>query len=227
MRKAMVLGVLSLAGTLASPAFADEFTGFRLAMNMGTDKLESDFDLTLVDDTDSINTDRFSYGISGGWALNKWVAAEVGFQSGGNFSQSTFAADLVDPQDFIESRTRLKGFEASVVGSLWISRNFGLFGRAGMFLWKAEETVSVGNHDFPEDTVRASIDDTGFDPLFGVGIQTQLDGALIRLEYKMTEFGDLKFVDDNGTPAPADDTEVLNLRNNKVSSLNFSIVWTL
>jgi hypothetical protein len=42
MRKAMVLGVLGLAGTLASPAFADEFSGFRLGMNMSSDSLESD-----------------------------------------------------------------------------------------------------------------------------------------------------------------------------------------
>ena len=33
MRMAMVLGVMALAGTLASPAFAaDEFTGFRVAL---------------------------------------------------------------------------------------------------------------------------------------------------------------------------------------------------
>ena len=32
MRKAMVLGVVTLAGSLASPAFADEFSGFRLGL---------------------------------------------------------------------------------------------------------------------------------------------------------------------------------------------------
>jgi hypothetical protein len=40
MRKAMVLGVVTLAASLASPAFADEFTGFRLGVLMSQDKLD-------------------------------------------------------------------------------------------------------------------------------------------------------------------------------------------
>ena len=39
MRKAMSLGVVALAGLLASPAFADEFTGFRIGIGMSSDKL--------------------------------------------------------------------------------------------------------------------------------------------------------------------------------------------
>jgi hypothetical protein len=37
----MVLGVLALAGTLASPAFADEFSGPRLGMTFSSDKLQA------------------------------------------------------------------------------------------------------------------------------------------------------------------------------------------
>jgi hypothetical protein len=71
-----------------------------------------------------------------------------------------------------------------------------------------------------------SVEDDGFEPLLGIGIQTALDGALVRLEYKQTAMGDLRFFEDQGTPVTTDDVE-FNWRNNDVSSLTFSIVWIL
>ena len=59
------------------------------------------------------------------------------------------------------------------------------------------------------------MDDRGFEPLFGVGFQSQLDGALVRFEYRMTEFGDIS--------SPG----LFNLHDNKLSSIDFSIVWVL
>src|SRR5688572_18343379 len=134
MRKAMVLGVLGLAGTLASPAFADEFSGFRLGLNLSSDQIEQDFFLGPVDleVSDSVNTGRFGYGLSGGWALNKYFGVEAGLLSGSKFSQDIFSELLVD-DEFLVSRTDLKGIELSAVGTLWIGKKFGVFGRLGMF----------------------------------------------------------------------------------------------
>ena len=212
MRKATVLGLLVFAGTLASPAFADEFTGFRLALNLSSERLEGDlfFDPLLA--TESVSGDRFGYGLSAGWALNKWLAFEAGLMGGGDFSDHPFS--LASPTDDIVSRTDVKGGEISVVGSLWIGRKFAFFGRAGMLAWKADEKVVVTN-GATGAKASASVDDTGFDPIFGAGIQTVLDGALMRLEYKYTEIGDL------GAAGS------FNLHDNSISSLNFSIVWTL
>jgi OmpA-OmpF porin, OOP family len=229
MRNALVLGVLGLAGTLASPALADEFSGFRLGLNLGSDTMKSDYfegqpsdPLTPVD---SLSSDRFGYGVFGGWALNKWVAVEAGFVSGSHFNSAIFP----DPTDdfFDDSSVQVKGAEATVVGTFWLGNKFAIFGRGGLFAWNADVTETFGFIDDPTSRTVWKTDDDGFDPVFGLGVQTVLDGALLRLEYKQAEIGDLRFVvDDNGTATPADDDEV-NWLDNKVSSLTFSIVWTL
>ena len=67
---------------------------------------------------------------------------------------------------------------------------------------------------------RASASDEGFAPLFGLGIQTQLDHALMRFEYQYADLGDIAFGTDQFS-------ESFSSTDNKVSSLAFSIVWTL
>ena len=229
MRKAMVLGVLGLAGTLASPAFADEFSGFRMGLNLSSDKLESDFFDGPVGATttpiDTINTDRFGYGLFGGWAMNKWFAVEAGLVGGSKFNADLFTQGA--PTDFFDrSHINLMGVEASAVGSLWLGKKFAFFGRAGFFGYKAEASESWGfTNDLDNKTIN-TVDDTGFEPLFGIGIQTVLDTALVRLEYKMTGIGDLRYFNNQGTAITTDDVEV-NWVNSDVSSLTFSIVWIL
>lgn len=220
MRKAMVLGVLGLAGTLASPAFADEFSGFRLGMNLSSDTLESDLFFNPVGTTEALNNSRFGYGLFGGWALNRYLAFETGLRGGTEFNEDPFSDYWATPLnvDNVSSHTDIKGIDATAVGSVWIGNKFSLFGRVGVFAWKAEETVSMfraATDTTPELKQHVSVDDNGFSLLYGAGIQTQLDGALIRVEYQFTEIDDLT--------APA----AFNLHDNKMNSLNFSIVWIL
>jgi hypothetical protein len=224
MRKALVLGVIALAGTLASPAFADEWSGVRLGLNLSSEKLQSDLFFAPLVATESINEQRFGYGLMGGWALNKWLAVEGSLQSGTEFNSSVFEPLMTAPEDFVVSHTNVKGAEITAVGSYWITNKFAIFGRVGMYAWKAEETVAVGSYAIgeegctcfvPASKTTASADDTGFDPVFGIGLQTQLDGALVRLEYKQTEIGDLGL------------TGAFNLHDSEISSLQFSIVWIL
>jgi hypothetical protein len=118
----------------------------------------------------------------------------------------------------------------SVVGSLWIGEKFSVFGRAGFFAWKAEHTVSAGNYettllDYSKESVSAN--DNGFEPVFGVGIQTQLDGALVRLEYKQTSIGNLRYTDRGDPAVTTDDFTVFDVSDSELGSLSFSIVWTL
>lgn len=220
MRKALVLGVLGLAGTLASPAFADEFSGFRLGMNLSSDSLDSDLFFNPVGDTEAQSSDRFGYGLFGGWALNKYLAFETGLRGGTDFNSDPFVKSWETPLgvESVSSHTDIKGLDASAVGSLWIGNKFSLFGRVGMFAWKAEQTMSIvvpGTSTTPSTKQTVSVDDNGFGLLYGAGIQTQLDGALIRVEYQFTEIDDLT--------APG----AFSLNDSKMNSLNFSIVWIL
>ena len=228
MRKAVVLGVLALAGTLASPAFADEFSGFRLGMTFNSDKLQGDFNFAPLADTARINTQRFGYGLFGGWALNRYLAFEGGFHSGNEFNQSVFPAyaaafsvspPLTDPvtpdsPPVMNVHNDIKSLQFSAVGSLWIGKKFSVFGRLGGMYWKAETSIGVGDADGPP-AIRESAHDTGFAPLGGIGVQTQLDGALLRLEYQYADLSDLT------------SSFSFSQNDNIYSSLAVSIVWIL
>jgi len=237
MRRAMVLGVVTLAGTLASPAFADEFTGFRLGVLVSQDKLDGFYSHSIVNppsaSTAKSDSDRFGYELFGGWALNKYLAAEVGYHDGSQFSKDLFpefvaaidpssGATSTDGSEFYKMRQDIKSLQASVVGSLWLGSKFSLFGRAGFMAWRGEVEYAYGDSKPPVTipvtqpfTFTSHARDDGFAPLFGIGVQSQLDHALVRFEYQYADIGDLAF----GPNFSSTD--------NKYSSLAFSIVWTL
>ena len=239
MRKAMVLGALTLAGSLASPAFADEFTGFRLGILVSQDKLDGFYNHSLVNPPSPTSTksdsDRLGYVLFGGWVLFFWLVVVVGYHDGTPFTKNVFpdfvaALDTsVDTQgsEFYKLRQDIKSLDASVVGSLWIGNKFAFFGRAGLMAWRGEVSYAFGD-SVPEETTPVTppfefmrhARDEGFAPLFGVGIQSQLDHALVRFEYQYVDIGDLAF----GTDAFG---ESFSSTDNKFSSLAFSIVWTL
>jgi opacity protein-like surface antigen len=215
----MVLGVLGLAGTLASPAFAkDEFTGFRLQASVGSETQNSDLTDIPLASTEPADNNRFTYSFGAGWALNKFLAVELSLRSGSEYNSAHFERVLTQPEDYRASHLDLSGFEGSIVGSLWLNDRVSFYGRAGMFGWNAEELFTVGNdatQTRPASKLVHKASDQGFDPLFGVGFQTVLDGALMRIEYRYTEIGDLS------------KAGVFSLTNSSFSSLELSIVWTL
>jgi len=234
MRKAMVLGALTLAGTLASPAFADEFTGFRMGLVLSQDKLDGFYSHSIVNPsptTAKSDADQFGYELFGGWALNKYLAAEVGFHTGTHFNRTDLFPAFVDTIDtdpdsegteYYVMRQNTKSLNASVVGSWWINSHVSLYGRAGFMAWQSKLYYAWGDVE-PSTTVpptrpfknKDHARDEGFAPLFGVGFQTQLDHALVRFEYQYADVGDLVF----GSNFSSTD--------NTYSSLQFSIVWTL
>jgi len=220
MRKATILGVLGLAGTLASPAFADDFTGWRLGAAIGQEELKSDVQYRGY--FDDISPNRLSYSFSGGWGLNRYLAVEVGYKDGGLFN-ADIESNGAFPTRRVVQHTDINGFEGSIVGSFWIGEKFSVFGRAGMFAWKGETTFAEDLNTSSETPppARETFEDDGAEPFFGIGVQTQLDGALLRFEYQQFEISD--FHVDNPNSA----VNFLDLTDNKVSSLNLSVVWIL
>ena len=236
MRKAMSLGVVALAGLLASPAFADEFTGFRIGIGLSSDKLDGFYtDTTVAPSPTTAKSDsqRFGYSVFGGWALNKYLAFEGGLSSGTKFNKELFPAFVatIDPSsdpletdgsEFYKVEQEVQSAQFSAVGSWWFNNKISVFGRVGGMAWRGRVAYSWGDLEPPvtdpltppfKFTDHAS--DTGFAPLFGAGLQTQLDHALVRFEYFQAEIDDLAF----GPNFASSD--------NTYSSLQFSIVWTL
>jgi opacity protein-like surface antigen len=241
MRKAMVLGAMTLAGLLASPAFADEFTGFHLGVQFSQDKLDGFYNHSIVNPpsptTTKSDSDQFGYELFAGWSLNKYLAAEVGYHTGTHFNKSVFPAfvatldtsSLSGPcacdtkgSEYYVVRQNIKSVDASVVGSWWINDKASFFGRAGFKYWRGRVYYAYGDIEPPTtDPLTPAYkfsdhaSDNGFAPLFGIGFQTQLDHALVRFEYQYADIGDVAF----GSNFSSTD--------NTFSTIAFSISWTL
>jgi hypothetical protein len=236
MRKAMIIGVVTLAALSASPAFADEFTGFRIGVAMSQDKLDGFYTHTIVapsPTTVKSDSSRFGYSLFGGWALNKYLAFEGGLNGGTKFNKQPFPAfeasldpsglgSPTDGNEFYKVEQDIKSAQVSVVGSWWFGNKVSVFGRLGAMAWRGRVAYSYGDVQPPitdpltpgfKFTDHAS--DNGFAPLFGAGIQTQLDHSLIRFEYYQAEIDDVAFGPNFAS------TE------NTYSTLQISLVWTL
>ena len=214
MRKAMVLGVLGLAGSLASPAFAeDQWRGIRLGLTLSQENLEND--VVWNGYGDDFKANRLGYSFTGGWGLNKWLAFELSYNDGGEFSQDIETGDFTGMTRVVQ-HTDMRAFVGSVVGSWWFTDNFSVYGRAGIYAWKGQTTFSEDLDTTIEipPPFRETFEDDGSDPIFGVGVQTQLDGALVRLEYQQV---------DTGAVTAAN----MDMFDNKFEALNLSVVWIL
>lgn len=224
MRKALVLGVFGLAGTLAAPAFAaEDFSGFRLGMTASQDLLEGDFAIQGLG-VQPVNTNRLGYGIFAGWGLNRYFAIESSLKSGSNFNSNGYPdfvesisfvpPGLPDRAAFFKIDNDVITYDITAVGSVWIGDKISFFGRLGGMGWSAETRYAYGDLDVAPKTVDA-VKDTGFAPMGGLGIQSHLDGALVRLEYIYADVGDMG------------STSTFGQFDNTISSVSFSVVWII
>ncbi len=137
MRKAMVLGVLGLAGSLASPAFAeDQWRGIRLGLTLSQENLEND--VVWNGYGDDFKANRLGYSFTGGWGLNKWLAFELSYNDGSEFSQDLETGDFTGMTRVVQ-HTDMRAFVGSVVGSWWFTDNFSVYGRAGHLLLEGSD----------------------------------------------------------------------------------------
>src|SRR5688572_23532394 len=201
MRKALVLVAIGLAGTLASPAFAeDDFSGFRLGMNVNSDQLEGDFAFQGLG-IQPVNNNRMGYGLFAGWGFNRYFALEGGIHLGESFNKDAdlylpsvpnvppTPPDSFDDPPYFKIRNNIKSLDVSAVGSVWIGDKISFFGRLGGMYWDAQTRYAYGD---PDDVkIYDEISDTGFAPMGAVGMQTVLDRALVRVEYQYVDLGDV------------------------------------
>ena len=176
-----VLGFMAAGALLASPVMAADQEGFfgsnslRLGFGFGFSNIQND-------NIDPVNGsfDERGTAVEGfvGYEFNRWLAVEAGYINGGNP-----AKEFVDGADRLE----VKGFYGTVVGSLPVTDVLSFYGRAGLFTWDAEATLSQ------DGVIFARGKDDGSDPIFGVGAAAEFEGAQIRLEYRLAELDDTDF----------------------------------
>lgn len=126
-----------------------------------------------VDDVD-LSGHSTAWEAFAGWQFNRYVSVEAGYIDAGT------AEDQIAG---IRVRADATAIAASVVGSLPIGESFSLFGRAGYMHWESAESATDGT-----TTIAGDFD--GDDPFFGAGMAVGVEGALLRLEYRMASLDD-------------------------------------
>lgn len=104
-----------------------------------------------------------------GWRANRSVAAEASYIHAGHVNGRVMGV----PVKFTG-----KALELAAVGSWWFTESWSIYGRAGILWYDARADVSGGG----------SVGETGTSAAFGAGIQTMVEGALIRLGYDRSKF---------------------------------------
>lgn len=169
-----LIGILGTLGLLsAAPAFSAGADGFmsesawRFGIGGGRLTIEAD-DLDL-------KGSATAWEVFGGFEFNRYLAIEAGYIDGGKAKDNV--GDIV-----IEADTR--ALYASVLGSLPVGDVVSLYARAGVMDWKSDQEARS------DGDVLLAVDVDGTDPFFGAGIAALIEGALLRLEYRIADLDD-------------------------------------
>lgn len=131
--------------------------------------------------TVSLDDSDTGYRIYAGWRFHEYISAEFGYANFGELSQSV-TASTADPAGFLtalaeEQPLMSSGITLGVASDFSLnelgleesdfSRDFGVYGRAGLYVWKTEVAYQAG-------TFNISRDDSGTDLYFGIGARYTL-----------------------------------------------------
>ena len=115
--------------------------GLYLGASIGSASLSEDFDGF---DVDSSST---AYRLQVGWQLNEYFSVEGGYQNFGRFEQSFDVSG-----EILDISLKADGFTLGATGSVPLSENFSLLGRAGAFFWDGDADINGVSQAKPEDT---------------------------------------------------------------------------
>jgi OOP family OmpA-OmpF porin len=127
-----------------------------------------------ADDVD-LEGNATAWEIFGGYEANQYFAVELGYIDGGT------ADDTIDNAKVEADTTAVV---ASVIGSLPIGESFSIYARGGLLHWKSDEALKVDGITVATDSL------DGDDPFYGVGVAANVEGALLRLEYRLADLDD-------------------------------------
>ena len=132
-----------------APLSANAGEGFFIGASIGSANLSENFDGLDVD------TNSTAFRIVGGWRFNEYFALEAGYHDFGDFEQS------IDVEGTLSTVSlTADGFTFGVTGSVPVSDQFSLFGRAGAFFWNGDAEINNVSQATPEDT----------NPFLGAGV---------------------------------------------------------
>ena len=154
-------------------------------------------------DVESGDSDT-SFSVFAGYRFNRYLAAEVGWFDAGTmgWNQSlVYVPDLLDVYN-TDVDLEVTAVNATVIGILPFARIWEAYIRGGAAFYDASADQRL-TPSFGGATVERSVDDSGADLLFGIGIGlTLFDRAHVRLEFQSF------FIDEDLIAAEADTASV-------------------
>jgi OOP family OmpA-OmpF porin len=140
--------------------------------------------------------DDVGWKLYGGYQFNDYLGIEALYAELGSFERSaqlSGAVGLFAPA-YLEEEAEVDGFGLALVASVPLGSSFSAFGKAGVFSW---ETDTSGRLGIQTGTICAificgpiadrqsySVDDSGSDPMFGLGMEFAGGGWGLRLEWE-------------------------------------------
>ncbi|HEY5807569.1 MAG TPA: outer membrane beta-barrel protein [Povalibacter sp.] len=104
-----------------------------------------------------------SWSLTGGYRFSPWFALEAGYMSLGTL---TFRSDTSVPDVFdVNTRVKVEGFNAALVGSLPLGSAFDLHGRFGVLFSNTDLNIV-----FPDSGFRQSASGNDRDVFYGAGV---------------------------------------------------------
>jgi hypothetical protein len=178
MKRSMILiaALFAVACLATTPLHAEGYVGFSYgesSADVSERSLSDDGSLSnfKVEDTDG------AWKVFGGWHA-KWVGVEAAWQDLGSFTvdAESDGTGIYQPGD-IRYTLEARGLSAELLGRIPLGKVIAIFGKVGAFWWNSEQ-VTQG------PVVRIKSDNSGFDLMYGAGVDIIIKKIAFRLEYE-------------------------------------------
>ena len=153
MTKAMMYAIGVLVTTFSMSAWGQ---GAYVGVGVGQASVDIECDLDISCTADDSDT---AFKIYGGYKFTPNFAIEGGYVDGGEYKVSGSDSFFGTASATFEA----SGFNIAAVGIIPLSDRFSLHGKAGIFLWDLDVSVTSSTQG------SGSLSESGTDPMFGVG----------------------------------------------------------
>jgi OmpA-OmpF porin, OOP family len=153
---------------------------------VSTDKSSASFD----------DWDDLDWKLYGGYQFNKYIGLEAMYVDLGEFERSARlqgAVALLVPARMVEE-TEVQGYGLSLVASYPFSEGLAVFAKAGVLSWETDTSGDLGIQTGSicvvffcapiADEPRYSLDDSGTDPMYGLGLTFYGQSWGVRFEWE-------------------------------------------
>lgn len=130
------------------------------------------------DKVDDFEGNGVAFKMFGGYAFNKYFAAEAAYIDAGELEDTVDGVDLTVESD---------GFVVAAIGKLPIGESFSLFAKAGYTFYDEKVSAQQGTLSFSEKN-------SDEDPLYGAGAELYLGSRFqLRAEYEVVDVSNADF----------------------------------